>query len=55
MNLHFIYRNPKVRFRDRHQQIKALLAYIQPGDTMNLPVLTSNISSPRLMRIRNSQ
>ena len=55
MNLRFIYHNLKASFRDQHQEIKVLLACIQPGDTMNLPVLTSNISSPRLMRMRNSQ
>lgn len=34
MNLRFIYRNLKARFRDQHQEIKALLAHIQPGDTV---------------------
>lgn len=34
MNLSFIYRNLKARFRDQHQEIKALLAHIRPGDTV---------------------
>ena len=34
MNLPFIYRNLKARFRDQRQEIKALLACIQPGDTV---------------------
>lgn len=32
MNLRFIYRNIKARFRDQHQEIKALRANIRPGD-----------------------
>lgn len=34
MNLRFIYRNLKARFRDQRQEIKALLAHIKPGDTV---------------------
>lgn len=34
MNLRFIYRNLKARFRDQRQEIKALLACIRPGDTV---------------------
>lgn len=34
MNLRFIYRNIKARFRDQHQEIKALLEHIQSGDTV---------------------
>lgn len=34
MNLRFVYRNLKARFRDQHQEIKALLAHIRPGDTV---------------------
>lgn len=34
MNLRFIYRNLKARFRDQRQEIRALLAHIRPGDTV---------------------
>lgn len=34
MNLHFIYRNLRARYRDQRQEIRALLAHIQPGDTV---------------------
>ena len=34
MNLRFIYRNLKARFRDQHQEIKALRAHIRPGDVV---------------------
>ena len=34
MNLRFIHRNLKARFRDQRQEIKALLAHIRPGDTV---------------------
>lgn len=34
MNLRFIYRNLKARFRDQRQEIKALLAHIQPGGSV---------------------
>lgn len=34
MNLCFIYRNLKARYRDQRQEIRALLAHIRPGDTV---------------------
>lgn len=34
MNLHFIYRNLRARYRDQRQEIRALLVHIQPGDTV---------------------
>lgn len=34
MNLRFVYRNLKARFRDQRQEILALLSHIQPGDTV---------------------
>lgn len=34
MNLRFIYRNLKARFRDQRQEIKALLKHIQLGDSV---------------------
>ena len=34
MNLRFIYRNIKARFRDQYQEIKALRAHIHPGDVV---------------------
>lgn len=34
MNLRFIYRNLKARFRDQQQEIKALRAHIRPGDVV---------------------
>ncbi len=34
MNLRFIYRNLKARFRDQHQEIKALVEHIRSGDTV---------------------
>jgi FkbM family methyltransferase len=34
MNLRFIYRNLKARFRDQRREIEALLAHVRPGDTV---------------------